>query len=320
MADDASNHVTRGSRRNHERCRRTRRRVATTIRRRASARAAGSGVGPGSGRRRIGTVEDLEELAVADGASGGLAVAQPRGGEPADLVEQPGREHAVDALLDAGVELGGVAVEPDEHGAVPGCAGAGQARRERRPGDLHDLQGAHDPAAVAGQDSGGRVGVDPCEPGVQRRRAGRGELRLEPGADGGVGTGEAQVVDEGLHVEPRAADGDRGPAALQDVVDGGAGVALVRRDGGGLGDLEDVEQVVRDAAAGVDGQLRGADVHPAVELHGVGVDDLDPGQVRGQVEGQVGLARRRRPDEGDGAGAHGRHASSVDAVVPGRAP
>ncbi len=54
---------------------------------------------------------------------------------------------------------------------------------------------------------------------------------------------------------------------------GGRGL-LVAGDGRGLGDVEDVELVMRDAATLGRGQLRGADVHAAVELHGVGVHDL----------------------------------------------
>ena len=60
----------------------------------------------------------------------------------------------------------------------------------------------------------------------------------------------------------------------RDPLDVGGRVLLVAGDGRRLGDVQHVELVVRDAAAFGDGQLRGTDVHPAVELHGVGVDDL----------------------------------------------
>ena len=70
-------------------------------------------------------------------------------------------------------------------------------------------------------------------------------------------------------------------------------------------DVEHVELVVRDASTLGRRQLGGADVHAAVQLHRVGVDDLaaDP---FGDVERQGALAGAGRPDDGDGAdGDHG---------------
>src|SRR3712207_8460973 len=49
---------------------------------------------------------------------------------------------------------------------------------------------------------------------------------------------------------------------------------LELRDGRGFGHREGVEQVVWDATTLRDRQLGRADVHPAVDLHGVGVDHL----------------------------------------------
>src|SRR5665648_710983 len=57
-------------------------------------------------------------------------------------------------------------------------------------------------------------------------------------------------------------------------------VPLVARDGGVLADVEHVELVVRHPAPLGDGQLGGSDVHPAVQLHGVGVDHLPAEPLR----------------------------------------
>ncbi|BBZ66795.1 hypothetical protein MINS_22240 [Mycolicibacterium insubricum] len=58
-----------------------------------------------------------------------------------------------------------------------------------------------------------------------------------------------------------------------------------------------------DAAALVWRQLGGADVHPAVELHGVGVDHLgtDPlgGEEFGQIEGEGGFPGPGGADDRD---------------------
>ena len=58
-----------------------------------------------------------------------------------------------------------------------------------------------------------------------------------------------------------------------------------------------VQQVVHDAAPLGDRQLGRADVHAAVDLHGVGVDDLAAQPLR-EVEGQPGLAGGGGPDDG----------------------
>ena len=144
---------------------------------------------------------------------------------------------------------------------------AGHRRAERTPGQLDDLEGAHDPATVAWQDGGRRDGVRRGQPRVERRRAGVGQLGLQPLADGRVRAGEVQVAERGPDVEARAADQDRDLAARGDVGDDRVGEVLVLGDAGGLGDVPDVEQVMRHAPPLLDGQLRRADVHAAVELH-----------------------------------------------------
>ena len=92
--------------------------------------------------------------------------------------------------------------------------------------------------------------------------------------DGRVGGGKRPFVEQRLDVHHRAADDDRYRPFGRDPLDVGGRILLVAGDGRRLGDVQHVELVVRDAAAVGDGQLRGPDVHPAVELHGVGVHDL----------------------------------------------
>lgn len=65
-------------------------------------------------------------------------------------------------------------------------------------------------------------------------------------------------------------------AAAPDGSDVGPRGDLVARDAGLLGHVEDVELVVPDTPALGREQLGRAGVHAAVELHGVGVDDLSP--------------------------------------------
>ena len=75
------------------------------------------------------------------------------------------------------------------------------------------------------------------------------QLLFEAGADVRVGAGEVQLVEDRADVQAGAADQDRHAAGGQEPLDCRAGVALVGGDGRGLGDVEDVEQVVRHAPA-----------------------------------------------------------------------
>jgi len=118
-----------------------------------------------------------------------------------------------------------------------------------------------------------------------------------------------------LDVQHRPADDQRHRPAAEDGLDVVGGGTLIAADRRGLGDVEHVELVMRNPAPLGNRQFRGADVHPAVELHGVGVDDLTA-EPFGQVQRQGTLARPGRPDDGDGASRHcsadpGRHASTV---------
>jgi hypothetical protein len=143
-----------------------------------------------------------------------------------------------------------------------------------------------------------RRGIDLGQPAVQHLGAELGELTLQPRAYAGVGARELELVQDRPGVERRAADqdGHHSPAAA--VVDDGPGPALELGNGGRLGDLEHVHQVVRDAAAVGDRQLRGADVHAPVDLHRVGVHDL-AAQRLGEVQRQRTLPRRGRTDHRD---------------------
>jgi hypothetical protein len=131
---------------------------------------------------------------------------------------------------------------------------------------------------------------------VETRRAVRGQLGLQPGAQLGIGAGEVELVDHGAHVESGTADQQRHPAPPEHLLDRRPGQPLVLGDARALGHVPHVQQVVRHPAPLGRGGLRGADVHAAVELHRVGVDHLGADPL-GQLDRQRGLAGRGRPDE-----------------------
>ena len=133
---------------------------------------------------------------------------------------------------------------------------------------------------------------------MERAGAVLGEFRLQALADRLVRAGKVEFAERGPDVEAGAADEDRDLAALLQVGEHGVDEVLVLRDARGLGDVPDVEQMVRDAPALGLRELGGADVHARIQLHGVGVDDLAV-EFQRQVHGQVRLARGGRAYDGD---------------------
>ena len=112
--------------------------------------------------------------------------------------------------------------------------------------------------------------------------------------------GNDHVVEQRLDVQHRPAHQHRNPPPGRDRLDVGGGGLLVTRDSRGLGDVEDVELMMRDAVTLCDGQFCGADVHAAVELHRVGVDDFRAGlsaEPLRDVKGQLRFAGTGRPDD-----------------------
>ena len=169
------------------------------------------------------------------------------------------------------------------------------------PGDLADLEGAHDPTPVGRQDVGGctriPLGQDAVEPG--------GAKRLQPGLparpDLWVAAREAEIIEEGAHIEPGPTHDDRGHAPGPQRPEDRAAVVLVLRDADLLGDIEDVQEVVRDPLALAQGELGGADVHAAIDLERVRIDHLAT-EASGDFDANVGLAHCGRTDDGHDRG------------------
>ena len=134
---------------------------------------------------------------------------------------------------------------------------------------------------------------------------------FEVGAHQRIRRRDVEDVERGAHVQARTADDDGAPAAREDGGDVGARPLLEASDRRLVEDVERVDLVMRDAPTLVRRELGRPDVHAAVELGGVGVDDL-AAETLGEVERQVALARRRRADERDdlegrGRAVHGIH-------------
>jgi len=109
---------------------------------------------------------------------------------------------------------------------------ARQGRGEPAAGQLDHFKRAHDPAPVRREDRGGGPGVGGGQPGMQRPGADVGELRLQIGAQFGIGAGELEVVQGRVHVQARPAGQDRRTPRGQQAVDRRARHPLVLGDRG----------------------------------------------------------------------------------------
>ena len=128
----------------------------------------------------------------------------------------------------------------------------------------------------------------------------RFELGLQRLGHVGVAAGDGQVVDDGAVVQPGAAHQEGVPPGGRHRGEGVPGRRLELRDRELLVRVDQVEQVVRYRRPCGGVGLGGADVHAAVHAHGVDRDDVAVTPSPGQLQRGAGLARRRRPDQGDG--------------------
>ena len=186
-------------------------------------------------------------------------------------------------------------------------------------GGQKHLQGPDDPLFVVGVDAPGGVGVHLGQLGVQGGQAllsGAG-LELGPKAAVRLEGGELPARHEMVDVKPRPPGDDGQLSPGQDAVHNGHGVRHVPGHGVVLLRLRHVDHVVGDAPLLRPGGLGGADVHAAVDLHGVGGHHL-PAEAEGQLRGQGGLARGGGAADHQDVGFHGR--PPFERIVPHRIP
>jgi hypothetical protein len=173
-------------------------------------------------------------------------------------------------------------------------------------GKLMHFERPDDASGVRHVDPLRRRGVRLTQPLDERDNPVPFEVVLQPLPHEPIARGEPEVVDDAGHVQPRATHQDRRHPTGQESVDHRASRRLIPGDGRLFGDVEHVEQVMRDPPPLRDRQLRRTDVHAAVELHGVCVHDLSgstgvPESGR-QVERQRGLPRPGRSDDREESG------------------
>jgi hypothetical protein len=142
---------------------------------------------------------------------------------------------------------------------------------ERATSEADDFEGADDAAGVLAVDGLEGGGVALAEFVEEVGEGGGFEFATEVVVGGG---GVAEALEEGVEIKAGTAAEDGEASAGVDVGDGG-----VREAGelGGVevvGELTDVDEVVRDTAALGGGGFGGAEVEAAIDLHGIDGDDF----------------------------------------------
>ena len=160
-------------------------------------------------------------------------------------------------------------------------------------------------------DAAGSPWVHPGQLLVQALEALGGGPKAELRPDRRVCTGAVkEPVEKGLDVQGRPPHGHYGPALEPDLLDERDGLVQKQPHAGGLAGFQDVDHVVLDLLAAVGRGLGRADVHAAVDLHGVDADDL-AFEAPGQLKRQCALARGRDTQDQNLAGLHTRTSAII---------
>ena len=205
-------------------------------------------------------------------------------------------QHFCHPQIDAVIELlpiRKIQAQPDR--GEPGRDGLGTAivLRDGLPGFQIDLQRTQKPLPVL--DSLRRLRVDGAQPGGHGLQPLRIRLGLQALPDTGGGKRRKVVApDERIHIQPRAARNNGGLPPGDNVLHNGRSLGAVAADGIVLLRGGHIDHVVGNALHLRFRGLGRADIHAAIDLHGVAGDHLAI-QFLGQLHRQGGFPGGRRP-------------------------
>jgi hypothetical protein len=218
-----------------------------------------------------------------------------------DLGEKPGPHHALHPGLDERAQLVEGVVE-DDHEKTPGKQRRGRAPAQftdRNSGLFVHLKRAARANQIARKNLGGSVRIDLLQPTVQSRDAKGGSLGLMARSDRRIRRWRVEEpCTQGAKIESRAAHDDSRTATAVDIVEHRAGLRGPGRRMERLARIDEVEQMVRAACLFLARGLASANVHPAIDLHGVAAHYL-AGKSFGQRQPQFALPRSRRSQNRD---------------------
>ena len=183
-------------------------------------------------------------------------------------------------------------------------------RRKRATRHLENLQGANDATLILHTRS--RLRVNLRQAGVQNPDTLGACLLLEALAHPRIRAGELQLIQGGAHVQARTAHQNRVAATAANLLNQLTATLLKLRYGGLVPHVHDVQQVVRNTAHLLRGDLRGTNIHTPVELHRISVNALTV-QAQSQLNGEralTGAGRAHNSDNGQSFGdSHAPHST-----------
>lgn len=235
--------------------------------------------------------EVIDHFGIADGGAGLGAEWRRFCEQRPDLVKEAFVDHSFDPLVDAAAFDFFRPAEADD-----GPVGGGRRfplllkDADGFAGELVYFEGTNDAFLIVGVDAGGGLGIDLGKSLMKGGEAGLGDFGAKLVADGGIGAGAfEQAVEEGFDVHGRAADGDDGPALGRD--DGDCLSSQIQKTvhAEGFGGLDDVDQMPGDLLSFFERGLGRADVHAAINLHGINTYDF-AAEGLGQPEGKRALS------------------------------
>ena len=138
-----------------------------------------------------------------------------------------------------------------------------------------DLQGSDESLLIARLDPGRRGRVNTSQHPVETLDAAPGGNRVQAGAAGGVTTGSReQAARQSTEVKTGPAGDNREPTARVDIADDGRRVMRVLRGRVLTGRVDDVDQMMRNAAAISQRHFVGANIETTSDSRRIAVDDL----------------------------------------------
>ena len=245
--------------------------------------------------KRAGALKVVQELGITHGGPG-LGPEKALLIEGSDFFQEPQCHHLPDSRIDPPIDVLCGPLQSEDAGIRPaGVLPLHLRCGEWGAGSLGVLKGSNGPPGVVGVDAIGGHRIHGLQPGpelVQRQ----GCQRCPQVRVGGRSIEESEQ--QTLYVQVGATHDDGPAASLADVRNGPLRfhqpvIQRPRFIGG-----DDVQEVVRDVAALFDGWRRSADVHAAIDLHGICGNALAATwKSARQLDGERSLAPGGRADE-----------------------
>jgi len=162
-----------------------------------------------------------------------------------------------------------------------------------------NLERSQNPLPIVGMETPARLGIDPPQFLVKPLEAMFFQFPPQLFPNRRItGSGRADPSRQNFHVESRPPDDERHLTPVLEGFDHGPGELRIARCIERFIRIGHVQKMVGNQRPFFRGGFGGADLHIAIDLHGIAIDDLGTKAV-GNFEGQLGLSHRSGPGQQD---------------------